>query len=128
MTTDWLLEDVEQMEESMAEEQKRAGWTFWCVVAVALLVIFVLSIGPACWCSSRFGGARGVSTVFRPVTWAAEATKSEAVMNAVQWYSRLVAKESWYWTFGSESPGYAEWVDSYMLRGTIIPVDGTLSW
>jgi hypothetical protein len=43
---------------------------------VVLPVIYILSLGPACWLSSRFGGERYVSIAYRPVTFVAEVTDS----------------------------------------------------
>ena len=111
MTTDLVLEAVEHKEENVVEEQKRTGRAFWWVVAVTLLLLFVLSIGPACWLSSRFGGAKVVTTVYRPVTWAVEATGSETLMNGMEWWAGLGAEEYWFWTINFTQPGQSEWTN-----------------
>ena len=101
----------------MSAEQQRAGWTFWCVIALTLPILYVLSLGPSCWVSSRFGGANVVTIVYRPVTWAAELTGSDFVMRELQKYSRLGVRETneyWCWTFSTEIPGNAHWSLVYL--------------
>src|SRR5262245_59665927 len=91
------------------DEQKRAGWAFWCVVAVTIPLLFVLSVGPACWVSSRFGGAKLVTIAYRPVTFVAEVTASDGLMDAIQWYSQLGSSDFHLWSFSPDQPGHAEW-------------------
>src|SRR5262245_43194941 len=104
-------------------EQKRPGGAFWCVVALTLPILYVLSMGPGCWVSSRFGGAKAVTIVYRPVTWAAELTGSDFIMLGIQKYSRLGTRENpeyWCWTFSPESPGSASWSVAYL---DVLPSD-----
>ena len=90
-------------------EQKQPGWTFWCIVAVTLPLLFLLSIGPACWLSSRFGGANVVTMAYRPVTFVAEFTGSDGIMDALQWYSQLGMSDFHLWSFSTDQPGHAVW-------------------
>jgi hypothetical protein len=36
-------------------EQKGASWAFYRVVAASVALLFVLSVGAACWCSDQKG-------------------------------------------------------------------------
>jgi len=93
----------------MMGEQKQPGWAFWCVVASAAPLLYASSIGPCCWVSSRFGGAKGATIAYRPITFAAEVTGSNGILDAIQWYSQLGSSDFHLWSFSSDQPGHAEW-------------------
>jgi hypothetical protein len=95
---------------------------FWITVAlVAVLVGYPLSIGPACWISSRAqAGESLVSTVYRPLRWGMK--QSEQIASAINWYSKLGSANdySWFsengWTWRS-----GRWI--YPRRAQINPAD-----
>jgi len=102
----------------MPEEHQRAGWSFYCVVALSVSSLLVLSIGPACWLSSRWGGMNIVSQVYRPVTWVAEVSGSDAVMGILQTFSTLGSTNS-AWAFSPDDPGKAEWASVWPSLSTV---------
>jgi hypothetical protein len=59
--------------------------------------MYPASLGPSCWLSSRFGGKKVVTAVYRPLTWTAEITESEILQHGIQWYSTAGAADGWYW-------------------------------
>jgi len=76
--------------------RKKPGVTFWATVAVVvLLVAYPLSFGPACWISSRTGGEKTVSTVYRPVMNICD--KTAITKSVAFWYSNLMALQNWHW-------------------------------
>ena len=82
-------------------DRKKPGVAFWAPVVLVVLVLYVASIGPACWVSSRTNiGAATVSFVYRPLTW--EMAQSERVADAVSWYARLGGADGWDWTIESD--------------------------
>ena len=51
-------------------DSKKPGVAFFATVALAVLVLYVLGIGPVCWVSSRTNtGVSIVPVVYRPLTW-----------------------------------------------------------
>ena len=84
-------------------EQKQPNAGIWGLVIVGVLVLYPVSLGPACWLSSRLGGEEVVTAVYRPLTWTAAVTKSQILRNGIQWYSTLGAAQIWSWTW-SETP------------------------
>ncbi len=84
---------------------------FWATaVLLSLAGFYVLGLGPACWSSSRMGGAKAVSIAYRPITWAVELIGNDSLMNGVQWYSSLGDKDGFHlWSFSPDSPGNADW-------------------
>ena len=87
---------------------RKPGAAFWATVVVVIaLVGYPLSVGPACWLSSRMNyGASTVSSVYRPLTWAT--ARSERFADAVAWYSRIGSAGGWSWWGGT-------WVDADRL-------------
>ena len=57
----------------MGDERKNSGICPWVVAAlIGLPVLYVLSIGPACWITSFVElGGNSVSVVYQPVMWGA---------------------------------------------------------
>jgi hypothetical protein len=48
---------------------KKPGVAFWATVVAVVVLIYLLSIGPACWVTSRLNtGAEFVPIVYRPIT------------------------------------------------------------
>ena len=77
-------------------DHKKPGVAFWATVMLTVLVLYVLSIGPACWISSRTdAGGSTLSVVYRPLTWGM--SRSERIADAVSWYSKLGAADDWGW-------------------------------
>jgi hypothetical protein len=98
-------------------DRKKPGVAFWAtIVVVAGLVGYPLGIGPACWFSSRLGGTRIVSQVYRPLTWTAEFTDSDPLMNGIQWYCELGSTDLSQWDFAPDNPGNAEWISGAELE------------
>ncbi|MGE5191170.1 MAG: hypothetical protein ACM3U2_01630 [Deltaproteobacteria bacterium] len=73
---------------------------FWITVALAAVLAYPLSFGPACWISSRLNtGTRAVTVIYRPVTWCCLRDDYAGPLDsAVRWYAGLgVANENWGW-------------------------------
>jgi hypothetical protein len=78
----------------MEKERKTPGVGFWCTALALALVAYPLSLGPACWITSRLNaGTTAIPVIYRPMTRAAES--SPAVRSAVQGYARLFAADDW---------------------------------
>jgi hypothetical protein len=104
-------------------DQKPAGWVLVCVAMLLVPAFYVLSTGPACWLSSRWGAMDLVSHVYRPLTWVAEVSESETLMSMLQAYSALGSTEDTAWAFSPEDPGNAEWTSGWStisMGGTIV--------
>jgi hypothetical protein len=94
----------------MTDQRKRPGIAFYSALIAAALILYPLSLMPACWLSARFGGERIVTTVYKPLTWCAELTGSQSLMNTIQSYSGLGTGGTWIWTFyTARPPGNAKW-------------------
>src|SRR5262245_2464539 len=95
----------------MHQEQTRSGTALWLTVLVALLAIYVLSFGPACWASSRINtGAQCVSVAYRPIT-ALRSRPNDCRTRAatlIRWFSRLGASGGWEWVLVSETCSEAD--------------------
>jgi hypothetical protein len=79
-------------------DRKKPGAAFWAsVMVVVALVLYPLSIGPACWISSRTNvGSAAVSIAYQPLTWGV--SPSRRVYDAFSWYSGIGSAEGWAWT------------------------------
>src|SRR5262249_27157503 len=100
-------------------DQKPAGGMLWCVVAfIVAPLFFILSVGPACWLSSRLGAMGIVSYVYRPLTWVAETSDSDTLMSMLQTYSALGSTEDAAWAFSPEDLGNAEWTSGWFSLST----------
>jgi hypothetical protein len=93
----------------MTGKQRTPGAGFFATICMVVIAAYALSIGPACWISSRVGAARFVTIFYKPVTWAVEVTDSDALRKGIQWYSDLGTAGVWTWTFGAAEPGDVEW-------------------
>ena len=89
--------------------ERRPGWVFGSAVALLLPLLYLGALGPLAWISSRWGGREAVSLMYRPVTWVAEVSESDVLMDAIDGYSKFGAAESSGWIFIPEKPGHARW-------------------
>jgi len=93
----------------MSERKPSAG--FWItVVILAILVLYPLGLGPACWISSRLGaGAHVVSVLYRPITWFVPTRRvifrPNPLEAAMRRYSEFAAAPDWRWSSVSGGPG-----------------------
>jgi hypothetical protein len=85
----------------MAVDSNKPGAAFWAtMIIVVALAAYPLSVGPACWASSRANfGAETVSDVYRPLTWGM--ARSARFADAVSWYSGMGAADDWGWSNGT---------------------------
>jgi hypothetical protein len=102
----------------MDGDKRKSPVTVGLVIAGAALV-YVASIGPAGWASSRWGGARFVNLAYKPLTWTLEASGSRSLMDVINRYSELRADRAYTWSFNPKKPGSAKWqsvfdVEEYM--------------
>ena len=91
------------------DEQKQPTGLFIALI-LGLLACYVLGLGPACWLSSRFGGEKVVTAIYRPVTFAVEVTGSNGLIEAIQSYSGLGESNFHRWMLSTDAPGHAEWM------------------
>ncbi len=78
----------------MSDERKKPGIGFWTSVAFVVAVLYVLSIGPVCWVSSRTGtGTSFVSVAYRPLTWGV--LRNEPIGRSICWYSQFGSAKDW---------------------------------
>jgi hypothetical protein len=85
----------------MADAHKKPSVAFWTTVVI-VTVSYPLSLGPACWISSRAGvGASVVSAVYAPLTWtfghAFGREPVPVVGEALSRYSEIGAAPHWCW-------------------------------
>jgi hypothetical protein len=75
-------------------DRKKPGVAFWAtVVMVAVLVLYPLSFGPACWASSRSGSLEIRETCDRfyyPILWVWLHTPAP-IDSAIEWYANVGA-------------------------------------
>ena len=82
----------------MTAEPRKPTAAFWLMLALLALLAYPLSVGPACWISSRAGrGEQLVTATFRPLMRLCEASKSSALDRMVAWYSEIGAADGWHW-------------------------------
>lgn len=105
----------------MSERKWRGPMTLFCesrrfrrVIAFAALTLigYPLSVGPVCWISSRWGGTQDrpdgnffqvpiVGKLYRPLTAIIaqfdNGNGETAIAEAFNWYSQLLAAETWNW-------------------------------
>ena len=81
----------------MSEERKKVGAGFWIVIAAIVALAYPVSIGPACWISSRAGrGSEFVSWVYSPVIRICD-KGPDFVRRIVRSYSEFGAPGNWVW-------------------------------
>jgi hypothetical protein len=71
-------------------ECKKPGVAFWATVVVAMLLLYVVSIGPACWLAGRncvpdWAVGPG-ETIYQPAIWLVQ-NGPEPIGNAIVWYA-----------------------------------------
>ena len=67
----------------------KPGWVYWGVVALLVIMLYGLSLGPAYWLAYRMNAAPYVwatlETVYSPIDLATEYTP-QSVNQAIDWY------------------------------------------
>jgi hypothetical protein len=88
-------------------DRKKPGLAFWTTVVAVVVLAYPLSMGPACWASSRVGiGVELVSAAYKPLfkntpLWVAD---------WLERYARLGAAQNWVWRhLGSIPTDDPEW-------------------
>ena len=81
----------------MTSDRKKPGVAFWAtVVVVVILVGYPLSIGPACWVTSRSdAGGDAVSLVYQPIFRFWWRGKMPEERDPLRSYLRLLAGDGW---------------------------------
>lgn len=79
-----------------APDIRSKGWAFYTTVALAAVVLYVLSIGPVfgiCW---RFGGAADMlrfEALYAPVIWSSKHLGTDVPLYAwMRWWGDLLAE------------------------------------
>jgi hypothetical protein len=53
----------------MITDRKKPGVAFWASAVVVVLVLYVASLGPVCWLTSRAGfRSKSIAAIYRPLT------------------------------------------------------------
>jgi hypothetical protein len=101
----------------MTPDRKHSTAVFWLTVAlVAVLVGYPVSMGPACWASSRFGvGNKLVTTTYSPLI----RRSPPFVRRLLQQYSESAASRSWSW----EHADRFRW-DTTLIGGSVGAASG----
>ncbi len=95
-----VLGIVPDSRKTMTTSRKQPGVAFWATVVVVVVVVYLLSIGPACWLTSRLdAGVEFVSIVYRPITlfFVGSDHGVSPVGTAIRWYSCIGAAPGWGW-------------------------------
>jgi hypothetical protein len=74
----------------MSETKKRAPVGAWVALAIALPVLYVLSIGPAIWLDKYAGMPAlmwGLKVIYSPLVWLMDT--NETMKSAMMWYIEL---------------------------------------
>ncbi len=84
----------------MSDERKKTGvWPWIVALLIGLPVLYVASLGPACWITSRASaGARLLPIIYAPIVsayWRAD--DESAFVRAFVWYSTIGAADGWGW-------------------------------
>jgi hypothetical protein len=81
-------------------DHKKPGVAFWATVAVVVvLMLYVLSLGPACWITSRMNfGTSTIGVIYRPIVPVMWRTGDVTVLGTIlDQYSRVGAAPHWQW-------------------------------
>jgi hypothetical protein len=71
--------------------QHRPTVAFWIAAALAGLLLYPLSFGPACWFGERNGiGTATISTVYWPIICLASSNRGPAA-KSILWYAKIGA-------------------------------------
>lgn len=81
-----------------------------------VLLAYPVSVGPACWVSSRWGRGKIVTKAYQPLAKVAFAKDDGLLASTFDWYSRLFADERFEWVgfVGPNRDGEWLWIDSNM--------------
>lgn len=83
-------------------------WPKIAATVAVLAFLYPLSIGPACWVSSRIdAGGTLLGTVYYPLLWLS-VRSPETIGDRMQWYVELGALDGWTWVLTDD--GSIEWV------------------
>lgn len=104
----------------MTAPRKKPGWVNWtAVVLVALPVLYVASLGPACWIGTRIDSddygmdgdpvVNGIVFVYRPLL-VAVLRAPQVISKAFEWYVGLGAAKS-------EEPQFEPATGSFVWKG-----------
>lgn len=100
----------------MNDERKKALWPSILALMIGLPVLYLLSLGPACWVSSRLNaGAEFVPTIYHPITLALSPAGAFSpdgggrLDGAILWYATLGADEFWNWFYLVHRDGRIGW-------------------
>jgi hypothetical protein len=83
------------MTSPLTPSRKQSGVAFWATVVVVGLLLYVLSIGPACWLDDHYpimiGDEFLSNWIYWPVVWVRERTP-QPLRGAIWWYIALWAE------------------------------------
>jgi hypothetical protein len=90
----------------IVNRRKKRGMPFWATVVVAaVLVAYPLSLGPACWITSRTNvGAAVVGRVYHPIM--ALTSRWRPAFGLAFDYSTLFAGKEWRWFWGHDDGSF----------------------
>jgi len=90
-------------------DPKQSASVFWITVALlAALVVFPLSMGPACWISSRMNsGMAAVELIYQPLM---RACWHGATPSGILWKYVVWGSVEW-WFFIPDGDGFYHWED-----------------
>ncbi len=88
----------------MTPSRKKPGVAFWATVVVLVgLSGYPLSMGPACWISSRMDTGAGIVTIaYQPINWIRDCpvdsnSAVEGIEGILDRYSQFGAADGWCW-------------------------------
>jgi hypothetical protein len=77
----------------MTSDRKQPAVAFWATVVVAVLVLYPLSFGPACWINQRWHTDRRIlSAIYRPVL--SLASERGYLPELLHWYAAVGARNT----------------------------------
>jgi hypothetical protein len=80
----------------MTPEHKKPGVAFWATVVACIVVLYLLTFGPACWMTSWGILSHSVTAhTFYPVVWTS-AYAPRPIQMAIGWYAELGAGQPWH--------------------------------
>jgi hypothetical protein len=78
----------------MSDERTKPGLAYWATVVVAVLLLYPVGFGPACWWLSRpvtlsFVSikARRAPAIYSPVGWFARRAGTGRIQTVINWYA-----------------------------------------
>jgi hypothetical protein len=114
---------------------RRERWAKRLAVAMAVIVVYPLSFGPACWLSSRINvGAAALGIAYQPLVWviasdwraAIEGESQETnlirIGHALERYAQFGAADDWMWHPHYGEVGYDGWIWSRIPSIAVSPV------